>query len=469
MTDIVQPETYSVWILGHHQLDHLRIQSRKEIATNPENFSDAVSTQSEYHEDFQNKSEQELLNSNFKYVNLNIEGNGNFDVLEILTSGVIIDFMKTEEIWKKYQKRKSFSNIEAAVEDLKLDKIDFDEFYNKINEIVTAYFNLYRNVPNISLRNKIIDLVSSKLEQYQYIINDNNELLNSENSLLSIYKIEKEDSIKIKKEVSKLLKEIDSDVIKNDINKFLQHIETKRLKESEKKEREISEKIIEIKNSVEELDKMVNELNYLLLLFNKKEKDHSIDNEFETKKYFDIESLNENKYAEKQEQELIDEILNGKNVVIFEESIYLSDIPNDKSFVDKINKFLGDGNFSITSQKFMKDNSMSGEFVEKYEDHRSKIWSRREDRTPVRVYFIPIYTKFFACYYVTGVNYKDDSHVDAGCKNDKVYNLRVKEAKIIEEKINSFNSIDEVIEFINQSKKDYEEVMKPIMMKKKKK
>lgn len=61
-------------------------------------------------------------------------------------------------------------------------------------------------------------------------------------------------------------------------------------------------------------------------------------------------------------------------------------LENDRNFIDKVNKFLGDNEFSIKSVQFMKTNSFNKDFVEKLSDHRACIWSRRESRTPVRVF-----------------------------------------------------------------------------------
>ena len=68
------------------------------------------------------------------------------------------------------------------------------------------------------------------------------------------------------------------------------------------------------------------------------------------------------------------------------------------SFIEKIYKFLGDNEFSITSKSFMEANSLNNDFVKKMIDHRDGVFSRRENRTPVRVYFIPVKNKHFYCY-----------------------------------------------------------------------
>ena len=97
---------------------------------------------------------------------------------------------------------------------------------------------------------------------------------------------------------------------------------------------------------------------------------------------------------------------------------------------EKVNKFLGETDFSISSSSFMKN--PSSEYIEKYIDQRDGIFSRRESRTPVRVYFIPVKNKYFNCYYVINVNYKDHNHYDGGCSNDDVYNRRMQEVKKLE-------------------------------------
>ena len=112
----------------------------------------------------------------------------------------------------------------------------------------------------------------------------------------------------------------------------------------------------------------------------------------------------------------------------------------------------------------MKTNSFNKDFVEKLSDHRACIWSRRESRTPVRVYFIPIHTKYFTAYYVVHVNFKDHAHLDGGCSTDAVYNRRVMEANNYEAIINGL-SAEELTRFIRETKEDYEIAMKPIVSK----
>ena len=185
--------------------------------------------------------------------------------------------------------------------------------------------------------------------------------------------------------------------------------------------------------------------------------------EYKVKPSFTINSLTvKSVVMDKSDEQLIKEALDGKNVIVFSNGIDLEEIPNDRHFIEKINKFLGDGESSISSYEFMNDITVGNDtdYIERYGSYRARVCARRENRTQVRVYYIPIHTKYFTCYFVTGVNYKDHGHIYAGM-DDAVYASRIDDALTLEKAINNM-TLEEALAFIKTHREIYKDEMKPI-------
>ena len=262
--------------------------------------------------------------------------------------------------------------------------------------------------------------------------------------------------------------DINSEVVKREITEFLKKIENEIIRQSEQKEKEDLNKLEEIERQINELNKKVEDLEDILTIVSINDED-TMDIE-KMKKYITIEKLSKEKEVDyKSDQERIHKELNGRNVLLFDSSVNLEKAPNDREVLDKINKFIGEGDLSIGSSHYVDENFTNKNSIEKYVNgKRNGIYSRRESGSKVRVYFVPINTKFFKCYYIIGVNYKDGEHLDAGCSTDDVYNQKMAKVREIENKINSLSNVDEVIDFINESKKNYSDIIKPVTDKLKK-
>ena len=413
-------------------------------------------------DEFKNKKEEELMNKSFKYIDLDIENFKDFDIEEILTSNYI-KRKDLDTILNRYEERKQ----DEKKLDLILSKIEEEEpidvfELNKYAEtLIKTYNRLYGRVANLSFKNKAIDVISRKKDKLEYEISDDLDELEARKKQVSNCKTKKSDDDLVIARLNDLINSIKSEDTRDDVSKFLTKFKEQHRSETEQSKALESIKILELK--LQMLDREVEYLDYLLSIFNVKSSD--VDVKYRNKKSFTINNLVfERKETDRNSKNKIEDLLNGKNLIIFDNSVNLEDIPNDKNFIEKIYKFLGETEFSIQSQNFMEINSLNKNFVEKLADHRSGIWSRRESRTPVRVYFIPIYTKHFTSYYVINVNYKDHAHLDGGCTNDAVYKRRMEEAKNLEKKLNEMD-YDELLEFITESKRAYDEKMKPIVTK----
>lgn len=413
-------------------------------------------------EDYKSRSVKELIDGEFKYVNLSIESNREFDPEDIATSR-FIDNGNTYSILEAYNERKiNKDKLEKLLPVLSFDSpLDSMQLNEIINIIMGTYNTIYDKVPNITYKNKIIELINNLKDKKEYEISDIKEEIDSKKTSMAAYDNEKKDTYFVVENLNDLLKSIDSDSVRSDIEKFLRKFKENHTIKNENKEGNLSKVIKEMEERIIYLDREVEYLDYLLSVLNFK--NPYIDYVYEDKKKFKIKELHVDKSENYVTEEAsFDEILNNHTVVLFADSIDLNEIPNDRNFIEKISKFLGDNEFSITSKSFMEANSLNNDFVKKMIDHRDGVFSRRENRTPVRVYFIPIKNKHFYCYYVIGVNYKDHAHLDAGCSTDAVYNRRMKEAKSFERMLDEL-SYDELIDFIEESKEKYNVVMKPIV------
>ena len=359
---------------------------------------------------------------------------------------------------RKFSKERLEKLLSVLSYDTPLDSIQLNDV---INIIMGTYNSIYDKVPNITYKNKIIELINNLKDRKEYEISDIKDEMESKKSSMAVYDSEKKDGYFVVEQLNELLKSVSSESVKSDIEKFLIKFKEIHTLKNENKEENLLKVIKEMEEKIAYLDREVEYLDYLLSVVSLK--NENINHTYDDRKCFKIKELHDD---DKQrciiEESSFDDILDNHTVVLFADSIDLNDIPNDRNFIEKIYKFLGDNEFSITSKSFMEANSLNNDFVKKMIDHRDGVFSRRENRTPVRVYFIPIKNKHFYCYYVIGVNYKDHAHLDAGCSTDAVYNRRMREAKAFERMLDEL-SYEELINFIEDSKEKYDVVMKPIV------
>lgn len=426
------------------------------------NFYDLLSSELYYYrfKDFRELGYNQLIKRDFKYVNLKINNNVVYDAEDIITGGYICS-KNVDSTMIEYEKRqKTIKRLNVLLGELESD-IDAFGLYRAVEEVFKLYLEVYSKTPCTTYRNKVLDIITNKKEKYEYeSIDRSDELeLKKENSL--IYETIKRDSDYTVEQIQALIDSIDSDLVKQDLSKFLATFKVERQIPTHKKIGETIEAIREIELRIQLLSRQSEHLNYLISVMSSEELKDGIEEPLTFFKTFSINQLGSNmEETDVSYQAKMDELLEGKNLVLFSDGVDLNDIPNDRNFVEKVYKFLADTDFSILSPNFMRN--ASGEFVEKYMDHRAGVLSRRESRTPVRVYFIPIKNKYFNCYYVISINYKDHSHYDGGCSNDDVYNRRVKEVKAYERLLSELN-YNELIDFIGESKNKYNIAMKPII------
>lgn len=430
------------------------------------NFYDLLSSELYFYRtsDYKNTNESELMKREFKYINLGINNSKTFDAEDIITDGYIAN-EELQNVMNEYNKRQEkVDRLSVLLNELEKENLnDVFDLHRSVEEIFKLYIEVYGKVPNITYKNKVIDVITSKKEKYEYELSDISEELDSKREVSSIYETEKKDSDYTIEQIKILIDSIDSEAVKKDLDKFLNSFKMERQNKTDKKKNEIQESIKEIELRMQLLDRQVENLDYLISIMSREELDNEIEKLFYKPKTFTINELDDYVILNgKNEEENIQDVLENKNLILFADGVDLSDIPNDKNFIERVYKFLGDTDFSISSPSFMKN--PSSEYVEKFIDHRDGILSRRESRTPVRVYFIPVKNKYFNCYYVINVNYKDHNHYDGGCSNDDVYNRRMMEVKSLEKLLDGL-TYPELIKFINDSKKEYDEEMKPIVSK----
>lgn len=428
------------------------------------NFYDLLSCELYYYrsKDYRNLDEGQLMKRDFRYINLDINNSRLFDAEDIVTDGYIL-YENLESVMNKYNERQEkVRRLNTLLVELeKENNIDAFGLNRVVEEIFELYLEVYGNVPYATYKNRVIDVIASKKEKCEYELSDISEELDLKKETASVYEIEKRDSDYTIEQIKLLINSIDSEAVKKDLDRFLTNFKAERQVKSDKKKNSTIETIKEIELKVQLLDRQVENLNYLNSIMNRSELKDNIEESFISLKTFTINQLDSYVNEDnRNDEEKIMELLEGKNLILFSEGIDLSEIPNDRNFIEKVHKFLGDTDFSILSPSFMKN--ASGENVEKFIDQRDGILSRRESRTPVRVYFIPVKNKYFNCYYVIFVNYKDHGHYDGGCSNDDVYNRRMREVKAFERLLDELN-YDELINFIEESKEKYDVVMKPIV------
>ena len=430
------------------------------------NFYDLLVSELYYYriDEFKDKNSSELENKIFKYINIGIDISRNFDVEEVLTSNVVSNKGALVLIDAYYDRNKKINELNSLLLDLEKENDIVVGLNPIIERIVMSYDSVYGKVPCISFKNKLIDFITDKKDYYEYKISSDRESLDFKKEKKSMYSSQKKDSLLAIKKLNEVISQVDSVEVKADLIKFLEKFSEEHKSKNELKEEEIAEEIKEIELNLRILDREVEFLNYLLTVVDFEDDSLFIDSQTK-KKTFSISDLsNCDNIVQTNYEEEISNLLDGKNIIIFSDSVDLSSIPNDKNFVDKINKFLGETDFSIRSIDFMKNNTLNNGCIEKYSVPRNGIWARRENGTPVRIYFIPAYTKYFTCYYVIGVNYKDHSHLDGGCSNDDVYKRVMQKAKFTELMIDELG-IEEAIRFIKEKNEEYEEKMKPIISK----
>lgn len=399
----------------------------------------------------------------FKYYDLGIDtGEFSFDVEEILTSG-IIDDADISSLEKQYKQRTTkIKKLEKLLESVSKEK-DFDENVNvNFKNTMNLYRELYSQVPNIELKNKlflVLDIKKTKLEQK---ITDLDETIEEKEKVINAYNSEIQDGELINNELTSMLEKVNSVAVKSDINEIIKKLRTKRILENKKKIQEGVVFINETKKERDQLGKIIDMLNLSFCQIDFLD-DDEIDREYVDKKSFCLNDAIKNK-----QENANDEIALKHNVVVFADSVNLQtkDLLDDRDCVDKLNKFLVDPKFSIRSISYMTDSSLNADGIEKYRDQREKLWSRRESRTPVRVYYIPVHTKYYTVYYVVNVQ-KDNVHMNGGM-SDSVYKHHVSESEKILEMVNGFTK-EEAMAYIRKADANYDEKVKPITDKKNKK
>lgn len=412
--------------------------------------------------DYVNLDLETLVNRAFKYVNLNLDSYPEFSVEDILTSN-FISSSDSNELFEVYNDRvRQIEKLNNLLTDLSnADIVDTEKVRNIVDNIFRVYNSVYNQVPNVSYKNKVMDIISSKKEKCELDASDIDEEIEVKKQSISNYSDDRKDSDFAISQIREIIANINSNAVKTDLDNFLTKFKGDRIVKADKKYNEINSNVHELEMKLQVLERQVDHLNYLTSI---------IDSVDDSNKYVNNEVLDHNSFviddlcnrSNKNNEQSIEDVLDGKNVVLFCDDIDLVSIPNDKNFVEKINKFLGDTDRSILSQSFMKNPGIGS--LEKFFDHRDGVMSRREDRTPVRVYYIPVRNKYFNCYYVISVNYKDHIHHDGGCSTDEVYKRRMKEVKLLEKKIEKME-YEEVIDFIKENKEKYDEQMKPIVNK----
>lgn len=434
------------------------------------NFYDLLASELYFYDynSFADKTNEDIVNGDIKFISLGINRNKEFDVTDILTSH-LFKSSDSDFLFQQYEDRiKTKETLEELLVNLEDTSISNPmDLYRIIQVVKELYDSIYSKVPNISFKNKVIDVLSAKKEKCEYDISDLFDEVEEKKNRIKSYDIEMNDNDFVISELKDLMSKVKSKITKAELEKTLVKFRNEKARVDQKHD-EIIESIRQIESSIQLMEKQVEKLNYFLsvvdmdnvILIEEKKSDVS--------KTFTIKDLNSLSYdSSERNEKILEAALNGKNLIIFADQVDLNEIPNDKNFVDKIYKFLGDGEFSISSPQFMKINSLNKEFVEKFTDHRSEIFSRRESRTPVRVYFIPVHNKYFDCYYVVGVNYKDHNHIDGGCSTDEVYNRRLKEVKVLEETISRLgeSDINRLNNWIRTYKEIYNNQMEPIIAK----
>lgn len=380
------------------------------------------------------------------------------NVFELLTSGVF-DSLDIDKCYDDYEKRvKAIDRLKRLINN-KLDiDVGYDEFINYYKKTLVAYNKLYAQVPCVSIKNKLKESILSVIDKYQYELSDLYEMIDSKEKLLSVYSKEEKDSKYVMEKLYDVLSKINSDVVIGDVSDFIEHLQNNRVSESLNNTKRILGELSFIRDEVKKTDKKVDCLNCLL-------NDISLNDneivEYEKKDDLNTMSIEDSSLVEDCS---IEKYLDGKNVILFAKGLDLSESCSDINIANKVYKFLGDGSYSLLSKKFMDDNVSNTKLVEKYTGYRSKICSRRENRTPVRVYYIPIHTKYFNCYYVINYDYRTREHHDGGCPNESIYNTRINEAKELEKRINALSE-EEIKKFIDISNKKYLEIMTPVLEK----
>ncbi len=407
-----------------------------------------------YNEDFKKMSIQSKLEKEFKYINLDIRTTVPFDA-ELILASDLIESKKADAIHLAYLKReKDIKTLDELVDSL-AENDDVDDILLDIDVIDKLYFKLYDKVGNPKIIEKARNILNSKLEEYKEQKKKTNEKIKRYSDKMKRENSKNVDLAHSIEGIRNIIEEINDAGLKNELNTYVKKTLSVKLKESINLQNELDEKISKSFKIIKELDKKMESLNDAFE-YNEDELNGLENEKYIDKKYFTIDDLNSKKETIDEKFEITD------NVIVYANGVTLEDIPNDNNFIDKFYKFLVNPSTSLLSKKFMDDNSTKDIYVEKYRDNRNKIWSRRESRTPVRVYFMPIHTKYFTCYYVIGVNYKDDVHLDGGCSTDAVYAQRIKETKELEKYINSLNE-EEAIEFVKKSIENHEKMVKPIV------
>jgi hypothetical protein len=410
--------------------------------------------------EYRNYSFDYLVDRPLRCVDVKIDAKREFSPLDIFTSGYMVE-EDCDKLWNSYNERKAcISMINNILTSLEEKDYNDDDFYLNASTLISLYSKTYVKIADVSIKNRIIDVISKRKENYEFLIDDAKETIQAKYSDIEKYKIRKKDADFVAKELEKLVDQLEDSSVHRDVRTFIEKLKSII---SDEKSRSIRSNTIALENSekeIEILQKGIAQLEYLLSNENMAY-DDDVYAELKSKKSFCVRDMIK---EEAEANDDIFELLGEKNLVLFADGVDLSDIPNDIDFIGKVHKFLADTEFSLTNKGFMQSKTLDKNFVEKLTFPRKGIWSRRESMTSVRVYFIPIHTQYFTCYYVIHVNYKDHEHLDGGCSTDSVYNRRLREAEEFKKKIEKFTK-DELMEFIKETKDKYNSVMEPIVSK----
>ena len=406
------------------------------------------------------ESKKSNEDKSFRYYNLGIDTESMpFDLEEILTSS-LVDGMNISAIEKAYkQRQKKIKKLNLAISSLDKNK-EIEQ--SQIKPILKEYRDLYGSVPDLQVKNQIFITLDNRKILAEQQISDLEESLQEKEELINVYNKEAEERDFIEAQLTELLEKVSTPKVKADIKNVLKTNNDKRMTEGKKRLAEELEKCNEITQDLKKLDEEVDTLNFALCQVD------FLDDENINRHYVDSNVITLNELLEKSKnKENGDMIELDDNVVIFSDNVVVNtkDFLNDSDCVDKLYKFLVDPTFSVKSIQYMSDNSQNADGVEKYRDQREKMWSRRESRTPVRVYYIPVHTKHFTVYYIINID-KDTVHANGGI-SDGVYKSHVNESERILKHVNSLSK-QEAIEYAKEADIQYKEKVKSLIKRKNK-
>lgn len=419
-------------------------------------------------ENVNNKTIEEMIDTDIKFIDFGIEKE--LDVTELLTSFIFKD-TNSDDLFEQYREKCNLeSDLDTYISELK--SVDFNnplQLKLVMDSVVKLYKRTYGVIPNVIVKDKIVDAFNDKKEELELQLSDLGDELTEKEDLSNSYELDAKDSEHIINSINELMTNVNSVDVRNDLKELLNKFSEKSTAKIARRKKEVSEAIDLVNDSIKLLENQVEEINDLLSIVEQDNKERIEAMILGDVTSFTIRELDAamSPNIVSKDKELIEKALDGKNLVVFADQVDLNDIPNDYVLLDKVEKFLISEDTSILSPKFIKAHALDSSSVEKYGVPRSGIFSRKADGTQVRVYFIPVHNKYFTCYYVHAVNYKDHVHKDGGCKSDKVYKRRLSEASKLGTIINGIgdSSVVDLVEWINEQKEEYTKRVEPIVSK----